>query len=256
MVALDRLTVERDSVTMQIASKSFLNKFGATQDAQRSRSLNVDYRDFAKHLTFLHSIKDYLKSIRSKEMQNRTLFVPKAEQSAFDGKFFFRQGADKTYIAVPFISKKGTCHVACCDCMSIKSDRGLCWMCSPKDLYASSNNKPAFFAGDWFILIKDHAVRRAMERSPIKTYEAALSMILWAMFKAERSVSESMLVVDPVSPHDGDVVDASTVVYSSFGKLVGTRFTDSLHSKAKRGAAIVLINTYLTDEMLARGEMD
>jgi hypothetical protein len=112
----------------------------------------------------------------------------------------------------------------------------------------------AFIAGDGFFIIKDHAIRRAIIRSPIKDYEMALGMIMWAAFKAERIEHTAINVPDMTNALVQQDTTAARVIYSSFGKVVGTRFNSRTDRAFSMG--MVLINTYLSNDMYVRGEYD
>lgn len=233
--------IKRDLVTLEIAQELGTNKF---------INLNGTAIDAQDRASFFQRNNDFLKNIRSKKQRNGFLFVPKKERVHFDGFVEYRRLPSSLILYfVPFIDPDDVCRVGSGGCVSIMTDRGLCWFCVMSD--PLSKVQDSSIAQDSLFVVKDHAIRRAIERSPIKNYEMALGMILWAMFKTKR-IEHTPLGLKMQEDNKLIIRTATRVIYSSFGKVVGTRFNTAFY----KGQGLVLINTYLSDDMYVRGEFD
>jgi hypothetical protein len=231
---------ERDVKTFMIAFREFVKK-QAYMTPEEDRA-NWDLVD-----SVMLKIKDWLMDHRCKITQKGKLFITNRLKDQFDGLIRHERGKKVISYAIPFV-KDGEYRLAVCECTPVHTDRGLCYICTHDDvarIFFNRNYRNRYVGGNNVIIVKDHAIRRAIERSPIKGYDAALGMILWSTFKGTlvEKGSESI-----VSSPDGREVRCiiSNAIYTSFGKIAGTRLTAFDDS---RPLGILVINTYLSEDM-------
>ena len=225
----------RDFNTVQTAFYNIFPKIKMsinTKDKQRFLDQEKFKAEVFKHIDFL----------RCKVGDKKKIIVPNSHRGIYDGNILHRQIGLTLHFIIPVINNEGETKLVWSDCYNIKTDRGLCWVCLNQHFIEITKGKLNFVTKDGFIVVKDHAIRRVIERSPIKAYESALGFILWSMAKNKVRYSDSMEI-------EGDCTivkkaTATHVEYKNHGRIVGTRFQER---ESKIRAAIVLINTYILE---------
>jgi len=174
-------------------------------------------------------------------------YFPKNTPKVLDGQMFFGKSASyMCYCIAAIVGCKW--HVAFILCQKLVSTRGLCWVCMPYVTNKALGRNPTVgFQGDVLLIVKEHAVHRAMERSPFKDYDRALGMILWTALVAEYHEENGEDINPPLL---NLFTYMANCCYKRFGRLVGTSLylkdlpPELSESENKR---VVLINTYMTD---------
>lgn len=233
----DQIRVERDWRVLATAVNSIKSE---------TRDLNYEAYD-----RFVDSVCSEFSALGVKLTRKSKLFVPKRVAVNFDGCIrHTRTGLGNIALVIPFRDDADDWHVVSVECLSVRTIRGRGFLCFAKDTTAWKSFR---FKSDAVWLVRDHAIRRCVERSPIKNYEAALGTILWAILKAKRKEGLSTRLV-PQTDEDGNAgeVKASNAVYESFGNIIGTRFViygDRARSASERNA-LVVVHTWLSCDMV------
>jgi hypothetical protein len=226
--------ISRDFVTVQTALYNIFPKVYAsiqTKSPKRSRDLE----------NFKDEIFAHIAQFRCKFCDKDKIFVPGATRPSFDGNILFRQVDMSLHFIIPLINMGNQTKLAWADCYTITTDRGLCLLCLVQNFAGVNKNcKPNFLTADGFVIIKDHAIRRVIERSPIKNYESAAGFILWSVLKNNVSTTEPIEIFSDAETMKN--ATASYVEYSHHGRTVGTRFREKSGNVRTN---VVLINTYL-----------
>lgn len=241
----DQVRVERDWRIMAAALDDLCNIEDQPARAKNSKAYEK----------FIDDAMTALLDQGVKPMQKgKGVFVPRRTATNLDGYIrHARVGADIALV-IPFLDAENNWRIIAVECISVQSSRGRGYICLSEDLAAWK--KTSFYhKSDALWFVRDHAIRRCVDRSPIKNYEAALGTILWAILKAKRKEGLPMRLlchryVDGVLKTQE--VKASNAVYESFGNIIGTRFVVYREGKARAASerkAFVLVTTWLSQDM-------
>lgn len=190
----------------------------------------------------------WCKSLGSKMAKNGDLFVPNRSKKVFDGHVFYEKGELQDAIVISYVDGKDKYRFVGVNAYKVKTERGFCWSCEFFDLSCGSakrmSRSDVCVHGRMFI--KDHAVRRAMERSPIKDYENALGLILWTILKGDLYAGKPLLARVSGTPERPEYCTIAPFTYSLFGRVAGSLITtpDRLGYRGQ-GIRIHLVSTYL-----------
>lgn len=181
-----------------------------------------------------------LKNSGVKKCRGGGFFFPKKVEGSLDGKMFTSNASDGRIIAIIMAIKlKDRWDVVGIIVEKVMTDRGLCLVCIP-----SSLTEKGSILEKKVIIVKDHCVRRAMERSPFKLYEEALGAITWIILKADAETNGDV-VVGRIKNHIKGVETkhAHHFTCELYGKIVGTSVD------MNRGVSVLIANTYLSEDM-------
>ena len=224
--------------------------FHAYRDFEKRRA-NDSREQLRTRKTFtidaVYIIKELLEQMRCKTTEKRELFVPKKELYAFDNLVLVDRVGSELIAIVGAVKDKP--RLVYYECYPIKTDRGFCYFCKPVDitrLIKAPGKKTDFAVGYIAVIIKDHAIRRMMERKGVTSYDNALGQILRMVFKGTKDEAAVTLAMSDRDAAENKRLLATEISYTFEGKLVGTRVS-AVENLDKR---IIIINTYLSQSMI------
>jgi hypothetical protein len=243
----DQVRVERDWLLMSDAMRDLENCHKNPERVANRKAYETFVDD---------SLGDFIDA-GIKTGEKGKLFVPRRVVTNLDGNIRHARFGVDIALVIPFLDIDDKWHIIAVECLAVRTKRGRGFVCLA-DNPAGWRNKHFYHKSDAIWFIRDHAIRRCVDRSPIKCYEAALGTILWALLKAKRReglatrLVGSSFILNGESRKGYNEIKASNAIYEGFGNIVGTRFVVYGLCKARSDAerkALVLIHTWLSQDM-------